>query len=249
VIHIPHHLDSDRAYRRICRAEQDETAYQVVVRETDLWIVGPPGLSERIVDLVYALRADVQAAIDCIPGFGPSLVPVNVPRASSPIVCSMARAAETAGVGPMAAVAGAIAQAVVENFGPEVADLLVENGGDVYLRSSKPRFIGLLSDPGRGVRLGIRIQPHEFPCAFCSSSSTIGHSLSLGHGDLVVVRSRDAALADAAATALGNMVDGPSSVSAVVSRAKRWRKDGLDGVLVQCGESLAVWGMMELNLL
>ncbi|NCC25370.1 MAG: UPF0280 family protein [Deltaproteobacteria bacterium] len=241
------HADPDRAYRRSCRAGSGERSYQVVVEETDLWIVSPEDLSADIAALVHELRAGIKGAMSMVPGFATSMIPVEVPAGAAPVVKAMTEASSRVGVGPMAAVAGAIAQAVVERFSDRTADLLVENGGDIHLHSSRDRFVGLLSDPEQGVRIGVRVRADEFPCSFCASSGRIGHSVSLGRGDLVVVRSRNASLADAAATALANMVVSPEDVNRAVNQARKWSGLGLNGVFVQCGEVLAVWGRMELD--
>ena len=85
------------------------------------------------------------------------------------------------------------------------------------------------------------------PLALCASSATIGHSLSFGQGELVLVRSPDGALADALATALCNRLQGPGDVKAVVGYARRFVKHGLTGIFAQCGGAIGVWGDMELT--
>jgi ApbE superfamily uncharacterized protein (UPF0280 family) len=124
---------------------------------------------------------------------------------------------------------------------------LVENGGDLFILGNKPRLVGLLAEPESGMLLGVELDGG--PAAFCSSSGRIGHSLSLGKGDLVTVRSEDAALADAAATALANRLNSPDDLRRVTEQAARWRSLGVRGVFAQCGGSMAVWGDMELTAL
>ncbi len=119
----------------------------------------------------------------------------------------MAAAAQTAGVGPMAAVAGAIAECVgreLLEFSPEV---IVENGGDIFLKVSHRRTVGIFAgDSPLTGRIGIQIEARDTPLGVCTSSGTVGHSLSFGRADAVVVLAPAAALADAAATAIGNRV-------------------------------------------
>ena len=177
------------------------------------------------------------------PAFGASLTPVSVPETAPPMIRAMASAAAVCGVGPMAAVAGSIAQYTAEHFVSESPDILVENGGDLYLCSTRRRVAAILTDPTGDASLGVALPPEAFPCSLCASSATIGHSLSLGRGDLVVARARDAALADAAATALCNLLRTPDDLSRVTDTAQSF---GLDGVFAQCSGKLAVWGDMEL---
>jgi ApbE superfamily uncharacterized protein (UPF0280 family) len=146
----------------------------------------------------------------------------------------------------MAAVAGSIAQAVAEKFAPQSPDILVENGGDTYLFSDRERTIGLLTDPGQEMSLGLKLVPADFPCSLCASSGRIGHSLSLGQGDLVVVKSQSGALADAAATALANLLGDKEDVNKVLERAKELQDKGVLGVFAQCDDQLGAWGELEL---
>lgn len=243
------HTSPWRTYRGKCRPAPGEAAFQVVVEQTDLWVVAERDLSRTVHGLVNECRGLLSAYIAWHPEFLTSLRPLDVESAAPDIVQSMARAGQACGVGPMAAVAGAVAQWVAERCVADSPNLLVENGGDLFLYSTRERIVGLLSDPGEGVGLGVRLAPAAFPCSLCSSSATIGHSLSLGQGNLVVTRARDAALADAAATALNNLLVNPSSVSQVMDMAKRLAGQGLDGVFAQCGEQVGVWGRMELVFL
>ena len=120
----------------------------------------------------------------------------------------MAAASQSTGVGPMAAVAGAMAQAAVSAaLRAGDRDVLVENGGDIYLAAENEIVVGLLAGENAVSRkLALRIEPAMMPLAICSSSSHMGHSLSLGHCELACVLSQDAALADAAATWACNSV-------------------------------------------
>ncbi|MCA1989441.1 MAG: hypothetical protein LDL07_09915, partial [Desulfarculus sp.] len=82
------------------------------------------------------------------------------------------------------------------------------------------------------------------PLAVCTSSGTVGHSLSLGRADAATILAKDAALADAAATALGNRV----RTAADLATALDWAQGvpGVLGALVIKGSQLAAWGEVEL---
>ncbi|MGE4556356.1 MAG: UPF0280 family protein, partial [Desulfovibrionaceae bacterium] len=183
-----------------------EQSFQVVVEQTDLWITAREDLSSQALDLVHGLRGTLKAYIALHPSFAASLAPVAVSPEAPPLIRSMALAGEACGVGPMAAVAGAIAQGVAEGLAQCSPDVLVENGGDVHMISTTDRVAALLADPASTAGLGLKLAAEDFPLSLCASSGRIGHSLSLGRGDLVVVRSKSAAVADAAATALGNLL-------------------------------------------
>ena len=165
-----------------------------------------------------------------------SLLPVPLPDAGTPpeIVRRMTEAASVAGVGPFAAVAGTIAQMAAESLSDRSPDLIVENGGDIYMYSRRDRVVGLLPDPESGVMIGLNVAASACPLALCASSATIGHSLSFGQGELVLVRSPDGALADALATAFCNRLQGPDDVKAVLELAKRHVRHGLTGIFAQC---------------
>lgn len=237
------HTSPHRGYRAGVRPAGGETTFQVVIEETDLQVVARRDLSREMAARVVELRAQVKTAMALNPAFGASLTPVAVPDTAPPMIRAMANAAAVCGVGPMAAVAGSIAQYAAEYFVSESPDILVENGGDLFLCSTRRRVAAILADPTGGASLGVALPPEAFPCSLCASSATIGHSLSLGRGDLVVARSRDAALADAAATALCNLLRTPDDLSRVTDTAQSF---GLDGVFAQCAGKLAVWGDMEL---
>lgn len=243
------HLAAERGYRRRVTPGLGEAAFQVVVEQTDLLVVARSDLSSAIGSFLHALRGPLEAYIAERPEFLASLVPVPVPAEAPALVRDMAAAALACGVGPMAAVAGAIAQAVADRFAPESPDILVENGGDCFLHSTRPRTVALLADPAGGPALGLALDTRDFPCSLCSSSASIGHSLSLGSGDLVAVRARSGALADAAATALCNLLRTRRDLNRVTRAAQALQPAGVDGVFAQLGGHIAVWGKMELAAL
>lgn len=240
------HLSTDRAYRDLVSAREGEVRFRVTVEETDLLIVAERDLSSEIAAHVTTIRGEIKNWLLFHPEFGESLTPIDVPADAPDIIRHMAEAARLTGVGPMAAVAGAVAQSVGERFASESPNLLVENGGDTYLHSTRPRVAALLADPSSGASIGIQLEADAFPLSICASSSTIGHSLSLGAGDLVAVRAKDARLADCAATHLCNMLRSKSDINAVLARAKELSAHGLDGIFAQLDETVAAWGDLEL---
>lgn len=241
------HRSPFRTYRS--SQQPDLVSFQLVIEETDLWVAARDDLSVPMADHVRMLRGQIRSYAAIHPEFLPSLTPLEPALRAPEIVRRMCRAGALTGVGPMAAVAGTIAQMVAEAFREASPDLLVENGGDTYLFSTRDRHIGILSIPDEDMRLCVPVRAEEFPCSFCASSATIGHSLSFGNADLVVTRSRDAALADAAATALANALKSAADMDSVLEQASAWQAIGLDGVFAQCGGQIGVWGRMELAAL
>jgi ApbE superfamily uncharacterized protein (UPF0280 family) len=134
---------------------------------------------------------------------------------------------------------------IAESFVGRSPDLIVENGGDIYIYSRRERIVGLLPDP-LGEPIGLRVLPEDCPVSLCASSAYIGPSLSLGNGDLAVVRAADGALADACATMFCNMLREPKDVERALRRAESMQKTGVQGVFLQCAGRIGIWGNMEL---
>lgn len=235
-----------RHYREQHSRQAGEVSFQVVVGETDLWVAAEEDLSRELSLLAAKLRGEIQAYMALDPSFRTSLVPIDILPSAPDIVRRMAAGARLAGVGPFAAVAGTIAQLVAEHFKARSPEMLVENGGDIYIQGRRERIIGLLPEVNSKAMFGLRIAGGALPLAICSSSASIGHSLSFGHGELATVLAVDGAFSDAAATALCNMLQTAEDIPVVVKQAQAWAKYGLKGVFVQCGDRLGMWGDFEL---
>jgi ApbE superfamily uncharacterized protein (UPF0280 family) len=166
------------------------------------------------------------------PRFGSSFTPVSLLPGAPEIARRMALASEKTGVGPMAAVAGVMAQAAVEAARKKGdRDIVVENGGDIYMASESEVVVGLFAGKGRlSDELAVSIPPGSMPLSVCSSSSLMGHSVSLGRCDLACVTSKDAALADAAATSACNLVKSAADVKPCLETIMNI--DGILGILV-----------------
>ncbi len=217
--------------------------FAVTVDETDLLVLADSDLRDETRKLVKRARAELQAHIVDFPAFLSSLEPLTAPMQAPPLIAAMYRAARAAGTGPMAAVAGAIAETVGRGLLNNTRQVIVENGGDIFIKSGTPRTVSIYAghSPLSG-KVGVRIEAGQF--GVCTSSGTVGHSLSMGKADAAVAISADAALADAVATALGNRVSGPPDIEA----ALEWVQ-GIEGVLhaaVITGELFGTWGQFEI---
>ena len=235
----------ERTYRTLERSGLVSTYVRMV--ETDLHILAPVAVEDEALRLVAEVRRQIEGYIRAAPLFLDSLVPLPLDPAAPQAVQEMLLAGRSAGVGPMAAVAGVIAEAVglgLRRAGIE--DLLVENGGDIYIARKQACTVAVFAGTSPlSNRVGIRLEPAGQPCGVCCSSGTIGHSLSFGHADAVVVVAPGTALADAAATRIGNAVGrAPASLDDSLRVARSI--EGLTGVLVVRGEQLGAWGSIEL---
>lgn len=152
--------------------------------------------------------------------FQHSLVPIELRPDAPPIAQRMAWAAQLVGVGPMAAVAGAMAQCAAEAaLAAGAQEAIVDNGGDIYLKAAESVVVGLGTGTAKlADRLALLLKPVDTPISVCSSSSRMGHSMSLGQCDLATVVAKDAALADAAATQAANLVKTVDDVDAALER-------------------------------
>ena len=196
-------------------------------------------------DIVLTQRDRLEQYIAANPIFRETLVPIAVADTAPGIVKSMAIAGRMAGVGPMAAVAGAVCEAVATGLGDEVRELILENGGDLYVASTRERIIGIFTgEELRGGGIGLRIVPERTPIGVCTSSGRIGHSLSLGDSAAATVLARSSAIADAAATAVGNRVRGRDGVREGLAAARDI--PGVLGVVVMRDGRLGAWGDVEI---
>jgi ApbE superfamily uncharacterized protein (UPF0280 family) len=234
----------ERTYRSLVENNSLET-YRVVVKETDLLIKTQPALEREATDFVLKHRLPLERYVEAHPGFLDTLEPFPVDPFASPIVKSMIDASRKAQVGPMAAVAGAIAEYVGKDLKALSREVVVENGGDVFLHTATPQTIAIFAgESPLSNKIGIRVEASRTPMGVCTSSGTIGHSLSLGKADAVVVLSRSACLADAAATAIGNRVSGKGDLASGIRFGQKIK--GVEGLVIILGDELGIWGEVEL---
>ena len=90
----------------------DLQSFGVVIEETELLILAESDLSEISVQEVRRYRDQITQYTRHHPEFSTSFEPIDVDEQAPPIIGNMAAAAKLAGVGPFAAVAGAIAEYV-----------------------------------------------------------------------------------------------------------------------------------------
>ena len=233
-----------RTYRDF-KNQQRLIPFHVAVKETDLFIKARTRLDQLTRSLVTELRNEIKDYIRFNPSFRDSLTPLPFDPSASPIIGIMLKASSQAGVGPMAAVAGAIAEWVGTSLLQQSPEVIVENGGDVFISTSESSVIEIFAGSSPfSRRIGIRLQPSHMPMGVCTSSATVGPSLSFGKADAVTVLSSSTPLADAVATSIGNKIQNEDDIQVGLKIAESI--SGLTGVVVLVGEKMGVWGNVEL---
>ena len=237
-------LYEPRTYRDFKETDRFKV-FRVVVEQSDLYVRAGAILRKETEVLIARCRSEIEEAIARRPEFLKSLEPIDEHDADSPAVTSMVRAGRKAGTGPMASVAGTVAEYVGRGLLQWSREVIVENGGDLFIKIDEPILVGLFagSSPFNG-RLALRVEPTPIPLGIGTSSGTLGHSLSMGKADAATAVSRDVPLADAVATAAGNRISGAGDLK----NAVEWALSipGIEGALAVFRDKIAAVGNLEL---
>jgi uncharacterized protein len=187
---------------------------------------------------MLAARQVLEAYIARDPFFSTTFDPY-IPDSDELIITRMADATRAAGVGPMAAVAGAIAWAGIEAMQEAGARFgVIDNGGDIALICDRNVRVGVhAGEAALSNRIAFVVPPQDSILGICTSSATVGPSISFGMADAVTIFSRDVALADAWATALCNEIR-PDNVSVL----DRINPNDVRGVFAIMGDRQVRWG-------
>jgi ApbE superfamily uncharacterized protein (UPF0280 family) len=234
-----------RTYRHVVQAAGLVASF-ITVRETDLHILAPTQVEAQAYDAVYRYRNQLENYLARRPEFLTSLVPLPSDPLAPPIIRAMLAAARAAGVGPMAAVAGTIAEFVgKELLAAGTTEIIIENGGDIFLHRNKDCLVSIFAGQSPlSQRVGIRIPFAHMPLGVCTSSGAVGHSLSLGKADSVTVLARSTPLADAVATRLGNEVSAQGDIDRALRTAQSF--PDILGVVIILADRLGAWGAVDL---
>jgi len=128
---------------------------------------------------------------------------------------------------------------------PLSPEFIIENGGDIFFNTKKVRTVGIYAGKSPlSNKIAIEIQPHSTPIGICTSSGTVGHSFSFGKADAVIIVSQSAILADAAATAVGNIVKTTDDILKGIEEVKKI--SGLLGVVIIKDDKMGCWGELKL---
>ncbi|HVO67104.1 MAG TPA: UPF0280 family protein [Syntrophales bacterium] len=234
----------ERTYRNKV-SDNSLISFHVSVRETDLFIRSDQDLSDVAFRSVYKYRAFIESYIKYHPDFLTSLNPITDDKFAPPIVRDMLKTSSVAGVGPMASVAGAIAEYVGIDLLDLSCNVIVENGGDIFLNTESDITIAIFAgDSPLSYKLRLCLKSEKMPMGVCTSSGTVGHSLSFGKADAVCILSKSATMADAAATAVGNLLKNKFDIKMALE--KGIEIEGVDGIVIIMGESFGAVGDVEL---
>jgi len=219
--------------------------FNVRLHTTDLYIRALADISGRAQAYLAELRKEIEDHIKTRDLFLTSLEPLSNQENSTPLISSMYKASEAAGTGPMAAVAGAIAEYIGRELLEYSPEIIIENGGDVWMNLNSPVTIGIYSDNIHfRERLALKISGDQTPCAVCTSSSKTGHSLSFGNADSVTIIAGDGAFADAAATETCNRVKSDKDIRDALNFALS--VPSVRGCLIVYRDRVAAIGDVEL---
>ena len=166
----------------------------------------------------------------------------------APEIRLMLSCGQKTGTGPMAAVAGMFAQQVgrrmTESF--ELKEVVVENGGDLYLRNETD-LVSVIHAGKSALSDKMAFVVPRGEWGICTSSGTMGHSFSRGLADAVTVISPSAPLADSWATALANLVKSADDIEPALESVAAVKE--IHGVAIIIGNRVGIRGSIEVKLL
>jgi hypothetical protein len=219
--------------------------FSVNIKETNILVCSERDVKRETENLVIEHRYRLESYIKSHPDFLTSLTSYPEDPSAPPIVREMISATKDINVGPMASVAGAIAQFVGIDLLKIVNQVIIENGGDIFMKINRPATVSIFAGESLfSEKIGLLIKPEMMPLGICSSSGRIGHSLSLGVSDLICLVSPSAIRADGAATALGNRISGKTDLKNIADWANQI--EGITGGIAVVDDTMSSWGKIEL---
>lgn len=229
----------ERFYREKVKAKY---IYEVAYYETNLFISSSHSLAKvEIRDIVKKYYQQIAEYINLSPKFQTALSPLELDIQAPLIIQKMLKNSQNTGIGPFACVAGAVADCVGEELLKHTQELIVENGGDVFLRITKDKKIGFYF--GDKVKLSEFVMdffPQKSSFGMASSSAHLGHSLNFGRADLVTVIAETTLIADGFATALSNKIKEEKDIYSVIEFIKQ--NNSLYGIVIYFKDRLYLWG-------
>ena len=234
----------EHKYRKLINAKGLVRA-AVIEKESDLLILAEKALTGPGHASLKRERKDLYDFIEKNPKFEKTFKPFHVSVFSPKIIKLMSWASKQANVGPMAAAGGAIAELVGADLMKYSKEVIVENGGDIFVKLIKPRRIGVYAcESPFSEKIALEISPNDTPLGISTSIGTVGHSITFGAADAVIVTARSCALADAAATAIGNVVTNEDTIEEGLNMAKKIK--GLHGTLIIKNDVMGAWGTLKI---
>jgi ApbE superfamily uncharacterized protein (UPF0280 family) len=233
----------ERTYRSLIKKD-NLISYNVKIDESDLLISSDANLTDIACQSLSKHRNSLETYIKNNPEFRTSLLPLPEDHLAPPIVRDMLAKSKICGVGPMASVAGAVSEFVGYDLLNQTENLIIENGGDVFLRSKNKLTVAVYAGESTlSYKVNIIVKPEETPLGICTSSATVGPSLSFGIADAVCVLSKSATLADAAASAIGNRVKSKKDIKSALDYGIKF--PGVCGIVIIVGNDMGAIGEVE----
>jgi uncharacterized protein len=237
-------IHEERTYRSLINKD-NLTSYNVKIAESDLFISSYTNLADVALKSLNKHRNFLETYIKNHLEFRTSLLPLPEDDLAPPIIRDMLSKTKICGVGPMASVAGAVSEFVGYDLINQTENLIIENGGDIFLRSKNKLTVSVYAgESALSYKVNILVKPEETPLGICTSSATVGPSLSFGKADAVCVISRSATLADAAASAIGNKVKSKKDIKLALDYGIKI--PGVKGIIIICGNDMGAMGEVEL---
>ena len=228
---------TERTYRKRVNAG-DLVSFHVAVKETDLWVSADQNLEKETRDLVLNQRHQLENYIGIHPDFLTTLKPYPEDPYAPPMIKEMIETTRDLGVGPMASVAGAIAQYVGHGLLKWTDQVILENGGDIFIKTNRSVTVSIFAgeSPLSG-KIGVMIPQEKMPLGVCASSGTVGHSLSLGSTDIVCIISY-----------VPDIIKAYENDKKDLEKIADWTDEmgGVSGGLAIVKDKVAAWGEVEI---
>lgn len=234
----------ERTYRSLIKNDH-LISYNVKISESDLFIRSDTDLSDQAFQSLANHRHSLQIYIQNHSDFRTSLLPVDEDHLAPAIVRDMIDKSKICGVGPMAGVAGAISEFVGRDLLSSTKNIIIENGGDIFLQSQDTLTVSIFAgESPLSHKVHLEIKPEETPVGICTSSASVGPSLSFGSADAVCVLSPSSTLADSAASAIGNRVKNKSDIKSALDFGMKI--PGIRGIVIICKKEMGIIGSVRL---
>ncbi len=220
-------------------------SFNITVKETNLNIQAQTDLTDIAIKAVLNCRNYIENYIKLYPEFATSLVPLKQSETAPKIIKKMIKAGKLTGTGPMASVAGIVAEQTGKALLPYSREIIVENGGDLFIKSdTETIFTVYAENTPFSMTCGILVGKQDTSYGICTSSGTLGHSKSFGKADAVSVLSESCSLSDAAATALANKVTKAGDIQKTIDIGRAI--PGIKGIVIIKGENIGLWGNLKI---
>jgi uncharacterized protein len=234
----------ERTYRSLINKD-NLTSYNVKIAESDLLISSDTNLSDEALKSLARHRHSLETYIKSHPDFLTSLLPLPENDLAPPIVRDMLSKAKICGVGPMAGVAGAVSEYVGNDLLKLTKNIIIENGGDIFIKTENKLIASVYAgESALSYNVNFIVKPEDSPLGICTSSATVGPSLSFGKADAVCVISKSSTLADAAASAIGNKVKSKNDIKPALDFGIKIK--GVAGIIIIIGNEIGAIGKVEL---